>query len=277
MAELTLGPGEALFYEHVPPADGGGRTFVFFNALIGDHRLWDGEIAAALRRAGHGTLLWAYRGQTPSRFVPGTDLSAALIVDDALRLLAAAEPARPVLVGLAHGGLHAVRTHLARARTGTGADGLVLINGVRRPGPRQRWLDEAAARCVEVGGLDLYADLYTPLMFGEDWLATHRARFLKHRPYVPFDHDSGPYLLLAAAGTADWAAPWEDLDLPVLLLTGAQDRLFLDPDHLDAVAARLPRARRRDVPGAGHLLPMERPGTVADALLDFVGGLPDGG
>ncbi len=269
MAELTLGPGEVLYHEHMPPQADGGLTFVFFNALIGDSRMWDGEIAGALRRAGHGTLVWNYRGQPHSRFAAGTDLSAGLIAADAVRLLTSVAPARPVLVGLAHGGIHAARAWL----DGAAAEALALINAVRRPGPRRRWLDEALARCVEVGGLDLFGDLFTPLMFGEDWLAAHRHRFLRHRPYMPYDHDSGQYLLLAAAGTTDWDLPWDELSLPVLLLTGLQDRLFLDPEALDEAADRLPAGRRRDVPDAGHMLPLERPGTVADALLDVAAAL----
>jgi pimeloyl-ACP methyl ester carboxylesterase len=36
------------------------------------------------------------------------------------------------------------------------------------------------------------------------------------------------------------------------------------------VANRLPNARLVDIPGAGHLAPMERPDAVADVIREFL-------
>ena len=67
----------------------------------------------------------------------------------------------------------------------------------------------------------------------------------------------------------DWEIPYESLHLPVLVVTGLQDRVFLDLNDVDELFARLPNGRRVDMHDAGHLIPMERPEALAEALLDF--------
>jgi pimeloyl-ACP methyl ester carboxylesterase len=106
----------------------------------------------------------------------------------------------------------------------------------------------------------------------EDWIETNRSDFLKPEPdYTPLPSDSGPYKLLAEAGrTADWDLPYESIDLPTLVITGLQDHVFLERDIVDALFNRLPRARRIDMPDAGHLIPAERPEVLAGFLVDFV-------
>jgi len=121
-----------------------------------------------------------------------------------------------------------------------------------------------------VGGLDLFRDLYLPLLMNESWQADNRLNFLKPESYEPLALDSGHYKLLAEAGrSADWEIPYESLHLPVLVITGLQDRVFLDPNDVEALFARLPHARRVDMHDAGHLIPAERPEALAGALIDF--------
>ena len=272
MPVLDLDESNGLFFRHAPPGAADGRTFVFFNALTGDTGMWEGVIGERLRAAGHGTLSFNYRGQTDSPFASGIALDAALIVEDTRRLLAHVQPGRAILTGLSIGGLFAARAWLT-GLPGVVTEGLVLINTLRRDGTRLRWINDALVRCAEVGGLGLFRDLFVPLLFNEEWQAQHRDEFLKPGPYEPLAADSGHLNLLRHAGSADWDLPYERLDLPVLLITGLQDRVFLDPADVGRLAARLPRARRIDMPHAAHLLPAERPEALAEALSRFAGDL----
>lgn len=268
MPTFEIDPDNAIFYLHSAPTAAQGMTFVFFNALTGDTGMWEGAIGSCLRQAGHGTLSFNLRGQTGSPFAPGTRLDASRMVDDARRLLAALAPQNVVLTGLSIGGLFAAQAWLA-GLGGLKVRGLVLINTLRTDGPRLRWISDALVRCAEVGGLTLFRDLYAPLLFNQDWLAANRANFLKPGPYQPLAPESGHYQLLANASSADWDLPYEDLALPVLVITGLQDHVFLDREDVDRLYARLPHARRIDMADAGHLLPAERPEALASALLDF--------
>jgi pimeloyl-ACP methyl ester carboxylesterase len=267
MGNLYLGKQDVLYYEYAAPQADGGHTFVFFNALTGDTSTWEAVIGPRLRAAGHGTLVYNMRGQTDSPFSPGLELDADLIVDDAVRLLNEVMPLRSILVGLSIGGLFAARTWLQ----GANAIGLVLINTLRRDGSRLQWIGDALVRAIEVGGLELFRDLFLPLLVNEQWLADNRTHFLKPDPaYKSIDCNSGAYKLLAEAGrTADWDLPYENLDLPTLVISGLQDHIFLDRDDVESLFSRLPRAQRIDMRDAGHLIPAEQPEALAEALLTF--------
>lgn len=267
MSTLSLGPHDALYYEYTAPEDKQGYTFVFFNALTGDTSAWESVIGPGLRQAGHGTLVYNMRGQQDSPFSSGVALDADLVADDAMQLLTTVDPARPIFVGLSIGGLFAARAWLA----GAAAQGLVLINTLRKDGPRLQWIGDALVRAVEVGGLDLFRDLFLPLLMNEQWLETNRGAFIKSDlTYTPLEKDSGHYKLLAEAGrTADWDLPYEQLTLPTLVITGLQDHVFLEHDNVAQLFDRLPAGRRVDMPEAGHLIPGEQPEALCAALLSF--------
>lgn len=267
MPDFHLSPHDSLYYEYEAPKAESGFTFIFFNALTGDTNNWETIIGPRLREAGHGTLAYNLRGQTNSKFSPGLTLNVDLIVNDAIGLLDEIKPPRPIMVGLSIGGLFAARAWLKEAD----ALGLVLINTLRREGPRLKWIGDALVRATEVGGLDLFRDLFLPLLMNEEWLDINRSSFLKlHAEYTALSPESGHFKLLAEAGReADWDLPYERLNLPVLVITGLQDHVFLEPDVVNDLFSRLPRGLRIDMPNAGHLIPAERPEALADSLLSF--------
>lgn len=265
MAQLDLGPNDSLYYEYDAPAEG-QQTFVFVNALTGNTSAWQSEVGPVLREDGFGTLAYNMRGQQDSELAPDGDISEAQIVDDLRRLLQEVRPPRPVLVGLSIGGLFAARAHLS----GTAAEGLVLINTLRRPSVRLDWVNQAMVRAAALGGQALVLDLYLPLLVNGEQLEMMHDVWLESLEYKPLTPDQGHMKLLMAGAASDWDLPYEELRLPVLVLTGLRDGLFLVPDDVAALTARLPDARRVDIEDAGHLIPAERPERLIDALLDFV-------
>jgi pimeloyl-ACP methyl ester carboxylesterase len=268
MPDFQLGPEDCLFYEYIAPTRENGFTMIFFNALTGDTNNWETVIGPRLREAGHGTLAYNLRGQTNSKFSPGLKLDVDLIVNDAIGLLEEIKPPRPIMVGLSIGGLFAARAWLKGAE----AHGLVLINTLRRDGPRLKWIGDALVRAAEVGGLDLFRDLFLPLLMNEEWLENNRSSFLKTgAEYTALSPESGHFKLLAEAGReADWDLPYERLELPVLIVTELQDHVFLEKDVVNDLFSRIPNGRRVDIPDAGHLIPAERPDALADSLLSFI-------
>jgi pimeloyl-ACP methyl ester carboxylesterase len=60
------------------------------------------------------------------------------------------------------------------------------------------------------------------------------------------------------------------IEAPTRVLIGAKD--FLVPPAVGhELATRIPAARTRVIPGAGHVLPAEAPQAIADAVLDLTG------
>ncbi len=270
MALHTLSDGGSIYYLLHNPTVSGMPTLIFFNPLTGDTGNWEAVVAPRLRAKGFGTLSFDYRGQTNSPLSPETALHSALIVNDAVGLLNKISPERPIFVGLSIGGLYAARAWLEGAK----AEKLVLINTLRHDGPRLKWVGDALVRAAELGGLQLFRDLYLPLLMNEDWLEENRMAFLKDRDeYIPLGPESGHYRLLAEAGpTADWEIPYEMLNIPILIVTGLQDHVFLELEVVDQLFNNLPQGERLDLPDAGHLIPGEHPEVLADYLAEFAVG-----
>ncbi|HUS98008.1 MAG TPA: alpha/beta hydrolase [Hyphomicrobiaceae bacterium] len=265
MPTHTLSQGNTLAYEHIAPS-ADGMTFVCFNALSGDKGMWTASIGDAVRKAGHGLLMYNLRGQAGSDYTLAS-FDENSIVADARALLQEIKPVRPIHVGLSIGGLFALKAHLAG---GTGAaQGIVLINTLRKAGQRLDWVNDAVTRAAETGGLELLRDLFSPLLMNEEWQQQNRAGFLKPGPYTPCKPDDGALLLMKSGSTADWAVPYERVTVPTLVITGLQDRVFYNATDVDELAARLPAANRFDMADAGHMVPVERPQALAQALLDF--------
>ena len=237
---------------------------MFVNALTGSTDAWEARVAPMLREQGFGTLSYNFRGQAGSAFDPALELTDAVIVDDLRRLLADVAPSRPVLVGLSIGGLYAARAVLA----GVQVDGLVLLNTLREIGPRIAWVNDAMTDLVAHGGVSLFLDALFPLLVNADFAAAARSNFLKGG-YAPMDPAHGHMNLMRNAAATDWALDYSALTLPVLVVTGLQDRVFLDRDVVDRLVGTMPDVRREDWADAGHLLPQERPVELADALARF--------
>jgi len=261
---LELDPEDGLHFEYDPPT-ATHPTLAFVNALTGSTSAWQAAVAPRCREAGLGTLCWNFRGQADSHFTQDLDLNTDLIISDLVTLMERVGPPRPVLVGLSIGGLYASRAILA----GAPAIGLVLLNTLRRIGPRIAWINDALLAAVRAGGFPLLLDLYLPLLTNEAFQAENRSKYLTASSYAPQDPNHGHFKLMEAAGSTDWNLPYEKLKLPVLTITGLQDRLFLDHDEVERLRLKLPQATHLEWPDAGHLLPLEHPARLADALVDF--------
>lgn len=266
MAIFKINNQDALFYEHQPPGESDGATFVFFNALTGDTGAWEAEIGPALRKAGHGTLMWNFRGQKDSPFSNPDVITAKGIVDDAIALIRAVKPNRSVYVGLSIGGLFAAQAHFG----GVPCDGLLFINTLRKAGSRLDWTNRAAHRAALIGGGRLIQDLMLQHLTGPAWQAANSVNFLKDDPYEPLDPDSGAARLLGAGIGADWAIAYEKLTMPVTVLSGLQDHVFYEADDVAELTGRLPDAETIDISDIGHLVTMERPAAITRACLALV-------
>jgi len=247
------------------PAEPGKHTFLFVNALTGATDHWEGIIAPALRAEGHGTVSYNFRGQAKTTYGTEDALDEAQIVSDLQTIAGAKAPDAPILVGLSIGGLFAARAILK----GTSACGLVLLNTLREPGLTLDWTNEAVFRAARLGGSQLVMDMFLPMLLGPEKLKDMRAACLGAGPYEPLAEESGIYKLMERSRDADWDVPYEALTLPVLVVTGGRDRVFLDRAAVDRIKTRLPDVRETVLPEAGHLLPVEAPDEIAEALKAF--------
>jgi pimeloyl-ACP methyl ester carboxylesterase len=264
MSFLETGSGEGIYYEFESPS-AGQPTLVFVNALTGSIDNWSPVVEPALHEAGLGVLRYNFKGQPKSPVNNERALDDQLIVRDLCQLTEAVRPPRPVYCGLSIGGLFAARAVLA----GCPAEGLVLLNTLRRIGTRLDWVNRAGARAVALGGTRLIGDLFMPLICGEAMLNTQRENFLLEDPYESPDPLDGHRRLMIGAISADWNVPWSKLDLPTLVISGLYDRVFFESDVVDELFAELPKGQRQDWSDAGHLLTADQPQRLAQSLIEF--------
>jgi pimeloyl-ACP methyl ester carboxylesterase len=264
---FTLSQNNGLAYQYQPPAHKNDCTFVCFNPLTGDKAMWEDGIGPDLIKAGHGVLTWNLRGQAGSDFTQG-EISQANIVTDAVRLIAEVVPQNPVFVGLSVGGLYAAKAYLLHQIASV--KGFVLINTLRSIGPRLDWINAALVRLAQTGGLDLLRDVYLPLLLNEDWQADNRADFLKSGPYTPIATDDGALHLLKAGAATSWDVNWQDIKVPVLNITGMQDRIFRDDSVIEKMLECFADVKAVQYANAGHMIPGEDPGRLAGDLIKFV-------
>ncbi|EFL08040.1 predicted protein [Streptomyces sp. AA4] len=94
-----------------------------------------------------------------------------------------------------------------------------------------------------------------------------------HRRFLAMARRVGPEVfraqLAAQATRRDAHAAVAGLSCPVLVVSGAQDRLC-PPEFHRAIAARARNAVLRVLPEAGHLLTYEAPGAAAAAIADWL-------
>ena len=264
MSYFDLGGDTALHYLYTAPS-AGLPTFVFVNSMSASTAVWEAVIGPDLRSKGFGTLSFDYRGQGQTKYGPHATLEPDEIVADVVNIVAHVNPPRPILVGLSVGGLFAMRAILR----GTPAAGLVLINTLRKPGPMVDWIIELEGRLIERGGMPLLMDVLRPMLASKEELARQRPMNLLPGGYTPWPKDHPRHRLGAGVRLADWNVPYEELTLPVLVLTGLHDRLFRVQEDVDELVGRLPDPTVVVFEDAGHALQDEHPERFVAEISDF--------
>jgi pimeloyl-ACP methyl ester carboxylesterase len=260
-ADLTLPDGARLHYElSGQPA---GQPIVFVHGFALDRRVWDDQLSVFGAR--YRVLRYDARGFGRSSLPSGPYAHA----DDLIALVDHLALGPVNLVGLSMGGGVAASFALARPAA-TRSLVLVdpLIGGYRWSAAFGAVLT-AVGRCARERGVAAARRL---------WLAGELFAPARERPTVAaklrriVGDYSGWHWLQRDPGRAEMPSVLERIGqvrAPTLLLLGEHDLPDFH-DCADRVAAALPAAERRLIPGAGHLPNMEQPRRFDEALLAFL-------
>jgi pimeloyl-ACP methyl ester carboxylesterase len=231
---------------------------------------------APLVAAGFRVVLWDYRGHGESD-APDDPKAYSMerVLDDLACILDRAADGEgsgplPVLAGFSFGGLaslHFALRHPGRVRA------LALLDtgpGFKKPDAQARWLEqtERTARILEERGFEGFlASRGSDTAVGrrrED-PASRRAAEAIARQTVHGVAWFGRRVSGLAPGCID---DLPRIALPTLVLVGEEDEAFRRA--AEVMAARLPQARHVVIPGAGHVVTLEAPEALNQALLSFL-------
>jgi len=251
-----------------PPAasSGAGTPLVLLHAFPLDGRMWAPQVEALA--GSYQVIVPDLRGFGAAKDQAVEEAGMDLLADDLLRLLDDRGLDRVVLGGLSLGGYVALaflRHHADRV------SGLVLLDtkatadGDQARGDRLKMAERVLAE-----GNDFVAEVMLPKLLGETTLE-HRPEVVSEvaaliREQTPQAIAGAQRGMAARAATTDVLA---SVKVPTLVVTGEEDAVT-GPEVGRDLAAGIPGARFLLVEEAGHLVNVEQPEIVNEALLDFL-------
>lgn len=267
---VTAADGVQLYAE----AHGDGIPVVLSCAYSTTHENFRPQVEP-LVEAGARVVLWDYRGHGRSEAPadPGA-YTMEHVVDDLGRVLDWAAPRRAAVVGgLSFGGLVSLHFALAHPRR---VRALLLIAtgpGFKNPDAQARWEAgvERTASFVETKGLRAYVDRAAATLVGRNAeLPTARAAAAA---IAAQDPTGLAWFGRRVSGLAPSVIDdLRSIDVPALVLLGSEDRAF--QRAAEVMAARLPRARKVVIEGAGHMVNIEAAEAFNREVSGFLKELP---
>ncbi|GAB1331453.1 alpha/beta fold hydrolase [Streptomyces sennicomposti] len=243
-------------YDHRP---GTGPTLVFLHYWGGSARTWDLLVS---RLADRDTLAVDFRGWSRSKTLPGP-YTLEQLADDTLAVLADAAVTDYVLVGHSMGGKVA---QLVAAARPVGLRGIVLVaSGPAEPAPQitdqyRETLSHAYDSAESVAG-------------ARDHILTATELPAPVKAQIAADSRN-----VIEAARAEWplrgiaqdiTRHTRSISVPALVIAGANDQVEPVDVLRDNLLPYLSRAEFTVLPHTGHLIPLEAPADLADALTAF--------
>jgi pimeloyl-ACP methyl ester carboxylesterase len=245
---------------------GAGVPLVMLHAFPLDSRMWDGmrdQLAGRVRM-----ITPDQRGFGRSPLPPGDGPSVDVLADDVVALLDELGLERVVLVGCSMGGYVAMAMLRKAAER---VDRLVFVD--TRPDADdfdRRAGRLAAATRVEEEGMAWLPDTLLPGLLAAGTPDRRADLVADVRAMIAAQPAEGvAWALRAMAERPDSHAVLRAFDRPALVVVGERDALS-PPEVARQLAELLPAAELVEIPGAGHLTPVEAPDEVASAILNWL-------
>lgn len=256
---FTTGDGCRIAYRFDGAED--RPVLVMSNSIATNLHMWDGQVGV-LSRA-FRVLRYDFRGHGGSD-VPAGAYSVDRLGRDVLELLDGLRIARAHFCGLSLGGWVGqwLAIH-APDRIGK----LVLSNTSSHLGPAASF-DEQIRKTLTPGGMTEMADAFMRNWFPETMLAGPDAIVETFRRMVLATPPKGLAGCFAAVRDSDLRRTVSLVSAPTLVIGGIDDKVTL-ASHSEAIAAAIPGARLRLLPGV-HMLNVERPAEFLDEVGSFL-------
>lgn len=228
-------------------------TVLLLHAMPLDERMWE-PIREELEHAGYDVVAPALPGPEPLRGLDAWARRVLGLVDGAF-----------VPVGSSMGGYLGFELwRQARERVAA----LALVGSRASPdSPEQRAARDDSVRVLREQGVEAFWEGMAANLFSG---ATEEAVVAESRRIALEQPVEGLVATLETLRDRPDSRPLlAEIDVPVLVLVGEEDAVT-PPAEARAMVEQLPDARLARIAGAGHLLAVEQPGELLDALLPFL-------
>lgn len=246
---------------------GSGRALLLVHGYPLDRTLWRHQLDAFPTWRRIAPDLRGFGASAAARPEP----TLARHADDLAVVLDFCKVDQAIVCGLSMGGyitFEFLRRHRARVA------GLILMDTkAEADGPEGKKGRDQAAALAEEKGAAAIADAMLPRLLAPGTAQTAPTVVVAAREMML--RASVPGIVAALRGMRDRADSTDllaGISVPTLALCGAED-VLTPPAGMRAIAERVRGARYVEVPGAGHLTPLEQPAAVNLALNGFLNGV----
>ncbi len=245
---------------------GQGIPWLFIHGFPLDHRMWL-PVVERMRSAVRA-IVPDLRGFGQSE-AAGELVTMADFADDLAALLDALNIQQPaVICGLSMGGYIAFEFYF---RHKSRVAGLVLCDTrAAADTPEMAQLRQATAERVLKEGPAFLAETMLPRLLAPATFQEQPALAEQLRQQIQAAHPQG--VAAAARGMAqrrDMQPLLSQIACPSLVLVGSED-VISPPAEMRAIAQGIPNAQFVEIAQAGHMAPLENPGLVTAAFLEFL-------
>ncbi len=261
MSVARLG-GIDLNYRIDGPA--GAPWITFTTGITNDLTMWDPHVGAL--SATHRLLRFDSRGHGGSGASP-PPYTLDMLIADIVGLWDELGIERSTLVGIGLGGV--VSIGLALAHPGR-LDALVPVACRSEPSPDYRAIWPPLLERARTGGIDAIAGTTAERWFPEAFRTANPEAMDRIRAMIRRTSLDGYLGCVAALLTMDYTARLPEIDIPTLLVSGAEDRVGAPPAVMREIAERIPRARHVSLPAAGHICTVANPGAFNREIAAFL-------
>jgi len=270
MARIAARDGHTLYAE----AHGEGIPVVLSCALATTHENWRPSVAP-LVAAGARVVLWDFLGHGLSDAPDDPDAyHLDRVIDDLARVCDWAVGGAPVVLGgLSFGGLASLHLTLLQPER---VRALLLVDtgpGFKNPDAQARWeamVERTASAALRRGMASFVAGNAAPTLVGlRPETPASRAAAAAIAAQTP--HGIAHFARRVAGPACPVLDRLGEIDVPALVIVGEKDEAYLRA--AEVLEARLPRAERRTIAGAGHIVNLDEPEAFAAAVAAFLASL----
>jgi 3-oxoadipate enol-lactonase len=242
---------------------GSGPPILLIHGLGWDHSLWNPTVQ---RLAANYRVIAADTRGHGATDKPDGPYDMDMFARDYAALVDALGLTRVCFVGLSQGGMVAQRLALIRPEL---VSALVLISTSCKSDPSLRDNMESRIAAMEKAGPEAAAGIAAESIFSPGWRAANAEvlrKFIAWRAAMPM----AP-LNAATRALYDFnlSGDLPSIDVPTLVVAGQED-VLTRPNRMEEIAALIPGAEYRLIPGTGHMIPVEQPAPLAALLDEFL-------